>query len=461
MKNTHTLTCLPMKLTLPILNQLTVELEITDNPYGLTPDDLFQMAARINKKRSFLFVSKVLGKHIPINPKMGLITGALLANRYIETVKGKETGCREELLFSFLNDSQRFVDDPFIDEQVNPVIIGFAETATALGHAFYHSFKQANFLHTTREELIGIEPVITFEEEHSHATSHRCYVDESILNNDREIILVDDEMTTGKTNINIIRSIHAKFPRKMYTVVSILDWRTEEHLQLYKKLEQELEITIHSVSLLKGNIQISGSPEFEGKLTDETEPVRHTSAVSTINLKDQLSKECTSIYYSSISQEGDVRNTPFSAETGRFGLSTASNRGINQSLKEIGQFLSTLRTGRNVLCLGTGEFMYVPMKLASYMGEGVSYQSTTRSPIYIENHEQYGAKYGLTFPNPEDGGIKQFVYNIPPNKYDQVFVFFERAVSMDKLQPMLHELMKANIPDIKVVFFNGSCMSDE
>ncbi|MFC0415343.1 phosphoribosyltransferase family protein [Cytobacillus solani] len=455
MKNTHTLTCLPMKLTLPILNQLTVEIEITDNPYGLTLDDLFQMAARMNKKRSFLFVSKVLGKHIPINPKMGLLTGALLANRYIETVKGIETGCREDLLFSFLNDSKRYVDDPFIDERVNPVIIGFAETATALGHAFYHSFKQADFFHTTREELLGIAPVITFEEEHSHATSHRCYVDESILNNDREIILVDDEMTTGKTNVNIIRSIHARFPRKMYTVVSILDWRAEEHLQLYKKLEHELGITIHSVSLLKGNIEVAGSPEIEEQLSEETESICPTAAVSTIHINERFSNELTPINYSSISQERVVRDIPFSTETGRFGLSAGSNKLIDQSLEEIGQFLATVRTGKKVLCLGTGEFMYVPMKLASYMGQGVSYQSTTRSPIYIENHKQYGAKYGIAFPNPEDWGIKQFVYNIPPNEYDQLFVFFERAVSMDKLQPMLNELMKAKIPEIKVVFFNG------
>ncbi|WP_205417770.1 phosphoribosyltransferase domain-containing protein, partial [Escherichia coli] len=85
-----------------------------------------------------------------------------------------------------------------------------------------------------------------------HATSHRCYVDESILQNNREVILVDDEMTTGKTNINIIRSIHERFPRTTYTVVSILDWRSDEDVRLYAELEKELGIVIHSVCLLKG-----------------------------------------------------------------------------------------------------------------------------------------------------------------------------------------------------------------
>ena len=80
-----------MKFTLPVLKQLSINIEITENPYGLPFDELFTMAARINKKRAFLFVSKVLGKHIPVNPNKSLLVGALLANRYIETVKGKNT----------------------------------------------------------------------------------------------------------------------------------------------------------------------------------------------------------------------------------------------------------------------------------------------------------------------------------------------------------------------------------
>ena len=448
-----------MKFTLPVLNQLIVDIEITDNPYELKADDLFQMAARINKKRSFLFVSKILGKHIPIDPKIGLLTGALLANRYMETRMEIDTGLRERLLSFFSNHLDEYVDDPFINEQVNPVIIGFAETATALGHAFYQSFQKADFFHTTREQLLGIESVIMFEEEHSHATSHRCYVDESILNNKREIILVDDEMTTGKTNVNIIRSIQKRFPRKTYTVVSILDWRSDENIQLYRELEQELGITIYSVSLLKGQIQTSGTPDINETNAIETMNHSHTE-LSIIHLNEFFPNHLTKANYSSLSLEGEVADIPYLKETGRFGLSSQTNKLVNQSLKEMGQFLKGQRIGKRALCLGTGEFMYLPMKLASYMGDGISYQSTTRSPIYVENRERYGARFGLAFPHPEDKQINQFVYNIPPNEYDQIFVFFERAVSMENLQPMLNELMRVNIPDIKVVFFNGSCQDE-
>lgn len=127
-----------------------------------------------------------------------------------------------------------------------------------MGHAFFQSFKRADYFHTTREQLANQNSVITFEEEHSHATSHRCYADADLLNNKREIILVDDEMTTGKTAINIIRSIHERFPRRVYTVVSILDWRSERNQAQFDDLEKELDIIINNVSLLKGRSMLRG-----------------------------------------------------------------------------------------------------------------------------------------------------------------------------------------------------------
>ncbi|KAB2338952.1 hypothetical protein F7731_01080 [Cytobacillus depressus] len=443
------------KYTLPILNQLSVNIEITNNPYQLPIDDLFTMAARINKKRSFLFVSKVLGKHIPIEPEKGLTCGALLANRYWETITGAESELREKLVSSFLSHSKTIANQPFINEQLNPVIIGFAETATALGHAFFQNFQKADFFHTTREHLIGLEPVITFEEEHSHATSHRCYVDESMLNNQREIILVDDEMTTGKTAINIIRSIQAKFPRDKYTVVSILDWRSEEDLYSYENLERELGISVRSVSLLKGIMTKVGSLEIEAQSTELFQPSKVAQSVHQISLDSAFSEEMQKINYSSITLEGKIKQLPYMKETGRFGLHSRLNQELNKSMEEMGKYLKEKRLGDKTLCLGTGEFMYLPMKIASFMGTGVSYQSTTRSPIYIENRDGYGARFGLAFPNPDDRKIAHFVYNIPPYEYDDLFIFMERAVSMEDLQPMLNELKKTGIKDVKVVFFSG------
>ncbi len=443
-----------MKFTLPVIDELSVNINITDNPYRLHYHELFTMAARINKKRSFLFVSKVLGKHIPINPRKGLLTGALLANRYMEVVKGIDTGKREELLSAFLNPTDDDIFQPFISENENPVIIGFAETATALGHAFFHCFQGADFFHTTRENVMNLDPAITFEEEHSHATSHRCYVDESFLHNEREIILVDDEMTTGKTNINIIRQIQKRFPRKVYTVVSILDWRSEENRKLYAELEKELDIVIHSVSLLKGTIQLVGSLEIE----ESSSTIGNSTilpSLTEVSIAKLFPGKLTLLPYGSQSTNGKINNGPYLKGTGRFGLRSKDNMQLNETLEELGTQLAHMRNGNKTLCLGTGEFMYIPMKIASYMGNGVSYHSTTRSPIYVDNGEHYGAKAGLSFPNPEDQEIANFVYNIKRDKYDELFLFFEREIRLEDLQSFINELKKTNIKDIKVIYFNG------
>ncbi|WP_244671120.1 phosphoribosyltransferase family protein [Bacillus sp. NTK034] len=449
----HTLTFSKTKHSIQILNSLTVDIQITDNPYELAPEDLFVMAARINKKRSFLFVSKVLGKHIPINPQIGLLTGELLASRYMEKVKKVETGKTAELLSAFKNGPGIKNSSPFIHEDHNPVIIGFAETATALGHAFFQSFKRADYFHTTREQLINKNSVITFEEEHSHATSHRCYTNESLLDNKREIILVDDEMTTGKTAINIIRSIHERFPRKIYTVVSILDWRSLKNQILFDDLEKELGIIIHSVSLLKGEIDVKGSPEVhESQSSDELKG--NDGLISYIHINNEFPELLSPMNEPSAALSGEIRTIPYLKDSGRFGLDAKRQARLSVSLAEIGQYLSGKRDGRNTLCLGTGEFMYIPMKLASLMGEGVKFHSTTRSPIFVSNDNEYGAKYGISFQNPEDPEMAQFVYNIPEDYYEELFLFFEREPEKDSLMPFINQLKKY-IKNIKIVCFNG------
>ncbi|MDQ0272018.1 phosphoribosyltransferase family protein [Cytobacillus purgationiresistens] len=455
MKNSRTLTCCNQKSTLDILSQLKVHIQITDNPYGLKLEELFEMAARMNKKRSFLFVSKLLGKHIPINPATGLATGLLLANRYMEAVYDKEIGKKEEWL-SYLSGEHKVIDDsPFIGEGINPVIIGFAETATALGHAFYQSFTQADFFHTTREILKSQTSVINFEEEHSHATSHRSYIPEVLLDNSREIILVDDEMTTGKTAINIIRSIQEKYPRTTYSVVSILDWRSDDHKKQFALLEQELGIRIKAVSLLSGTIEVDGAPEPGNQQITDYNQSQVTPFIEEIYLEEIFPQELEGVEQVSVTLDGVEKSIPYMRETGRFGLHATENASIHLRLETIAEELNQSRTGLNTLCLGTGEFMYIPMKIASMMGDGVSYHSTTRSPIYTLNQKDYGAKFGLSFPNPDDQQIAQFVYNIPPKEYDEIFVFFERAITKEKLAPFLAELEKTETPNVKIVYFKG------
>ena len=450
MNKTHTLTYSKKKY---LFNGLQIEVEIESNPYQLELAKVFLMAGRINKKRAFLFVSKLLGKHLPINPYIGILTGAILAERYSYTVNAEDLHLKDLLTESFLTEGedQTFSPYPFIAEHHNPVIIGFAETATGLGHAFFECFQNADFFHTTREDLGAVTPVITFEEEHSHATSHRCYVDEQLLNNQREIILVDDELTTGKTAINIIRSIQAKFPRKNYTVVSILDWRSTEHQEAFMAIEVELGITINCVSLIQGKMKAIGEIDFENSPVPEYSRNLSQQKITIIPLQAQLSSEFEAIPGNMTS----INQLPYLHETGRFGIKGIDYHKMNDWLKIIASQLKKSRAGKKTLCLGTGEFMYLPMKVASLMGSGVKYHSSTRSPIYPNQAEDYGANWKLEFPNPEDSQIKNFVYNIPPNGYDDIFLMFEREVPAESLKPFLDQLGKTGINDIKIIFFSS------
>lgn len=427
-----------------ILENLKVNLNIESNPYEIPLEDLFLMAARINKKRSFLFVSKVLGKHIPIRPIRGLQIGFLLATRYLEVVKGIKSSEISGQVHLIKEKESIESLQPFIQEDFNPIVIGFAETATALGHAFFESFKKADYFHTTRELVNGVTPAITFEEEHSHATSHRVYVERELLESEREIILVDDELTTGKTALNIIRSIQEKFPRKCYTVISILDWRSKENIQLYRELEEELDITIRSVSLVKGTVHVEGEvalSEEEGQ-----DPEKMTPISQKITIHKVLNPAPVRL--------GVKENQRYTHYTGRFGLSSEENHQATVWLEKIGKKLASLRTGKNSLVLGSGEFMFLPMKIAAYMGEGVHYQSSTRSPIYPVNLEHYGARNRYAFSNPEDSTIQHYLYNIERNQYDDVFLFFEQEVAEGNMQELLDELKRAAIADVKVIYFS-------
>lgn len=439
--NTPISTSSNKRVTFNIWGDLTVNLDIQNNPYEIPLKDLFLMAARINKKRSFLFVSKVLGKHIPIHPMTGIVVGSLLAARYMEVVKGERP--KELLRFVSQLKKEEALEIPqaFIHKDVNPIIIGFAETATALGHAFFDSFTNSNYFHTTRELLEGVAPAITFEEEHSHATSHRVYVDRALLESDREIILVDDELTTGKTALNIIRSIQEKFPRTSYTVVSILDWRSDENVTLFHELEKELGITIHTVSLVKGMVSVEGEAEFPENKGEESSP----QPVDTQNLIVHKIKNASPVSF------GD--NDVYTLFTGRFGLTSKENEKASVWAEKVGKELSKHRTGGKSLVLGSGEFMYVPMKVAAHMGENVLYHSSTRSPIYPVEKADYGVRNRFSFSNPEDLSIAHYLYNIDRNEYDDLFLFFEKEVAKENLGELLGELKRTEIPNIHIIYF--------
>lgn len=435
-----------------ILNQVHVEVDVTNNPYSFQEAQLFEMAMRINKKRSFLFISNVLGKHIALPPQIPLLLGHLLAMRYMDIVHHK-ADVRAQAVAETIK-TRDHLHDSLIALEQQPVVapeplkvIGFAETATALGHAFFNAFAgDVEYVHTTREHIINLTPLTTFEEEHSHATTHNVYMQNSaFFDGDAQIALVDDELTTGQTNLNIIAQIIARFPhKKRFVIVSILDWRSDEHRKAYRDFEAAHGITIEEVNVLEGRITVRGEAPDE-RITHFTEQrLTPTITTKTIHLGDAY-------YMNEPSKQDDdtICYTPYFIGSGRFGLSKDVDVSIRTKLASEQRTFEQLRRGNKTLVLGTGEFMYIPMRIAALLGDGVSYHSTTRSPIYAHRDSYIYNQY--TFESPEHAGVQNYVYNIPMKHYDDAFIIIERVTSERALQQLIDALSIAHIPHITII----------
>lgn len=365
--------------TYNIVENLQVTVTETSNPFHLPADTLFSMAARINKKRSFLFVSKVLGKHIPVNPYTPLLSGAALALLLYQEMNDDSTdkGRMDDLLNKAVHglihpESAKEAYQHLLGARLvlpKPVVfIGFAETATALGHSVYNMFADAaSYIHTTREHILDLESIVSFEEEHSHAVDHSCYaLNAELLSGTEPIILVDDEITTGNTAINTICDIQSKFPREEYVVVSILDWRSGNNLHTYSELEQELGIRIKSLCLLQGSIVVKGTPLLHARNDKDLCPSSEEAEVVTTYVVDGLER----LQVTSIDSYGDTNASPYVKYSGRFGLDSLNNDGMDEGVTRIAAQLRELReVDSRTLVMGVGEFMYLPMRIAAEMGK--------------------------------------------------------------------------------------------
>ena len=140
------------------------------HPY--TAADTLRIAKRYNNpKRSYLLVNPLQAKHIPVSPAAALEMMGALGNQ----VAAKYPEAR--------------------------LVIGFAETATAIGAAVAARLgPDCLYVHTTREALDG--DWILFREEHSHAAEHRLCADQLADWIDRSpaIVFVDDEFSTSRVS---------------------------------------------------------------------------------------------------------------------------------------------------------------------------------------------------------------------------------------------------------------------
>lgn len=341
-----------------------MELKVDAGPFRL--DDLIGFAARANARRGFLFLSKVLGKHWPVTPRLMHDIHTELADRVPADLPG-------------------------------PVVfIAMAETAIGLGQGVFEAYKAAHpersalFLHTSRYH-VGDTPIIEFEEAHSHAPRQFLHWPteaalQALLLNAHSLVLVDDEASTGNTFLNltaVCRALNPAIERvHLATITNFMGRAANE------ALSGRFGVTVTVGAALSGEYAFNA-----GQL-----------------------------------QQAAGAAQLFEAHADRGASACFGRLGVNRPLSWptlLAERLSTaIGSDERVLVLGTGEFMHMAFLLGRALEAGgvdVVVQSTTRSPIL-----QWGAvSHILKFPDNYGEGVENFIYNVAPGQYDHVFICHE------------------------------------
>ncbi|WP_425576258.1 phosphoribosyltransferase [Streptomyces glaucosporus] len=369
-----------------------------DGPGGLR--DLLGLALRRNPRRAHLLVSRVLGKHVPQLPAVVHGTGVGLGER-VRDLLGEDAG--------------------------RAVVLGYAETATALGHSVADGLG-APCLHSTRRPVPGVTPVGGFEEEHSHATSHLLLPeDPELLAGNGPLVLVDDEFSTGTTVLNTLTALHRSFPRERYVIVALTDLRGEADRVRLEKFAADLGARIDVVALVTGRVRLPGDVLERGAALVEahdTPPPAPAPGPYEVHRVDL----------------GWPLGLP---DGGRHGFTPAHRARLEAALPAMAARIAAgLPDGaRRVLVLGCEELMYAPLRLAGALAGAtaaeVRFSTTTRSPVLAVDEPGYAIRTRLVFPahdDPADGPGQRYAYNVAGGGFDAVVAVVDSAADT----PALH-----------------------
>lgn len=414
---------------------------------------LVHLGLRKNKKRAHLLVSNILGKHIPVNPHYNALSGAVLGAKVWNSqygtgerqvsvslieeasevlLDGYKSGTMsdeaETLFWLIWNELYSFTNtEGALENNASFATIGFAETATGLGANVAHAL-QSEYHHSTRD-WEGREKFLTFEEEHSHATSHALVdvaPESMVVSADIPLILADDEFSTGKTLMNIITELHELVPeRKVYYVVSLIDCRSAEHRSAMETLARKLNVSIRPITLVNGEVSLPDDiPNTVASI--ESEPLVELSNPSNNDRFNKVS------YATGLTRNQMLDNQPLSH--GRLIESVAP-------LSELANLIG-LRFS-DTLVLGREEFMYYPQRVAQHFK--FHFSSTTRSPIMVFDREDYPVRNGVKFTM--DDGTVRFAYNV--GGFDNVILFQDSNLSDKEAEHMANTLSEI-IPNVLV-----------
>ncbi|WP_327419220.1 phosphoribosyltransferase [Streptomyces sp. NBC_01233] len=397
-----------------VAERLGVSLEDSEGGPRLT--ELLGLALRRNPKRAHLLVSQVLGKHVPQSPQTVYAAGYGLGER-VRALLGE-------------------------DGAATAVVLGYAETATGLGHCVADGLGRAPYLHSTRRPVPGVEPAGGFEEAHSHATSHLLLPeDPRLLAGSGPLVLVDDEFSTGNTVLNTIRDLHARHPRSHYVVVALVDMRSPADRDRLTAFAAELGARVDLVALASGTVSLPDGVLAKGQaLVEEHEAAEGFPAAGHIEPLRRVKSGGLGAAPADGPQpitRVDLNWPSGVPEGGRHGFTPAHRARLEAALPELaGQLEAALGTepGR-VLVLGNEELMYAPLRLAKALEEAgaareVRFSTTTRSPVLAVDDPGYAIRTRLVFPAhdaPADGPGDRYAYNVAGAGFDAVVAVVDSA----------------------------------
>lgn len=365
--------------------------------------DLVRIAKRENNtKRSYLVVDPLQGKHVPVEPSKALNLFKSLA----EKLQGKYEG--ERLL-----------------------LIGFAETATAIGAQTAITLG-TKYIQTTRE-VIPDARYLFFSEAHSHATEQKLVKDDidRVINDIDRIVFIEDEVTTGNTIMNIIKIITKEYQKKIkFAVASLLNGMTEESLKIYQDEKIELHYLVKTDH--SGYGAVAEQYRCDGLYICAI-PENHTHESADIDVQSEKN------------MREHIISIPGWMNARRF-VDAKQYEAACRKLAETVIAETGVKQGERVLVIGTEEFMY-PALLTGYeiekMGCVVRCHSTTRSPIAVSTEEEYPLHCRYELCSLYDPERKTFIYDL--ENYDRVIVMTDSALaSLKGLETLIYALRMKN-----------------
>ncbi|MGQ0623341.1 MAG: phosphoribosyltransferase [Sporichthyaceae bacterium] len=430
----------------------------TEGALGIAPADLVGLALRRNPRRAHLLVSRVLGKHVPADPHLvygsGLLLGELVRRALVgdPSLPHPAAAVLRAALDADAGHDPGRPDLPSAVRRAQPeaasgypavIVLGYAETATGLGHAVADALRTAHYLHSTRRHTPDLEPVAGFDEEHSHAPAHLVVpADPALLAGDEPLVLVDDELSTGLTVLNTIAALHRRNPRARYVVATLLDLRSADDRGRLTRAAEVLGTRIDVVALTSGHLQLPADALRRGaslvaELGRGVDPAGHGPS------EDPDLAALTRV---------ELAWPTGLALGGRHGYAPTERAVLERALAPMAQRLAAalwpggctgVAARERVLVLGTEELVYAPTRLACALADltqhhgidaRVLVSSTTRSPVAALDVAGYAIRSTLSFPahdGPADGAGPRFAHNLTgpggARRFDAIVLVLDRA----------------------------------